>query len=309
MNGFDLEKVKCDPSVQCVSIYSYVPADETQIERGYIATYAFADHVFQTNEGPSFPAHQYLIAGQSGGLNPGHLGWAENTGGTSEGTSDRLRSWTPTGAAAQIDFERSTETRRRRPVPSCGDFPTIFDLLDNAKPQISWKYYLWKYDQLWDGPVAQRHLWMLTADRGNIIQGPGKVIKDIQAGSLSQVSYVTPDLAIQRPSTRGGTTRSSARSGSPTIVNAVERSSYWGQTAIIVTWDDWGGFYDHVGPRSEPIGNPNGWGMRVPMIVISPYAKPGYVDKTPRSQASILHFIETTSACRRSTRRTRRPTI
>ncbi len=151
MNGFDLEKVKCDPSVQCVSIYSYVPADETQIERGYIATYAFADHVFQTNEGPSFPAHQYLIAGQSGGLNTGNLGWAENTGGTSAGTATGCVR-TPTGDAAQIDFDEEYGSPETAPVSSCGDFPTIFDLLDNAKPQVSWKYYLWKYDQLWDGP-------------------------------------------------------------------------------------------------------------------------------------------------------------
>jgi phospholipase C len=288
MNGFDLEKVKCAAGVQCVSLYSYVPADETQIERDYISTYAFGDHVFQTNEGPSFPAHQYLIAGQSGGQNPGGLGWAENTGGTSGGTATGCAP-NPTGEAAEIDFDEGYGSPETRPVPSCGDFLTIFDLLDKA--QVSWKYYLWKYDQLWDGPAAQGHLWNSPQDRKNIIQGPDQVVHDIAHGELSQVSYVTPDLQNSDHPHGANFDPKVGEEWVATVVNALQKSSYWNKAAILVTWDDWGGFYDHVAP---PIANPNGWGMRVPLIVISPYARPGYVDKTPRSQASILHFIETT---------------
>ena len=75
------------------------------------------------------------------------------------------------------------------------------------------------------------------------------------------------------------------------IVNAVGQSSYWDSTAIIVLWDDWGGFYDHVPP---PHMDYVGLGFRVPMIIVSPYAKKGYVAHTQYEFGSLLKFIEVT---------------
>ncbi len=291
MDGFDKEDVKCPKGSACVNPYSYVPSDETAIERQYISTYAFGDHVFQSNEGPSFPAHQYLIAGQSGGYNPGRLGWAENTGGTSAGTKTGCEPQ-DTGEAYEIDYSEPYGSPETGPASSCGDFQTIFDLLDAA--HVTWKYYLWKVDQLWDGPAAQKHLWN-SPDQSNIILPPTQVLADISAfplSGLAQVSYVTPDLAYSDHPHGGDFNPQEGEDWVASVVNAVQQNpQLWPSTAILVTWDDWGGFYDHVAPPALP--SPNEWGMRVPLIVISPYAKPGYVDKTPRSQASILHFIET----------------
>lgn len=73
------------------------------------------------------------------------------------------------------------------------------------------------------------------------------------------------------------------------VVNVIGTSPYWSNTVIFVTWDDWGGWYDHVAPT---IYNSYELGFRVPLIVISPYAKAGYVSKVPHEFGSILHFIE-----------------
>jgi phospholipase C len=89
----------------------------------------------------------------------------------------------------------------------------------------------------------------------------------------------------------------------PYVVNAIgSNTTYWANTAVIVTWDDWGGWYDNYNASPWPYhpllnawGNPqdpNEWGFRVPLLVISPWAKPGYISPTLRSQGAILTFIE-----------------
>jgi phospholipase C len=75
------------------------------------------------------------------------------------------------------------------------------------------------------------------------------------------------------------------------IVNAIGNSSYWSNTAIFIAWDDWGGWYDHVPPK---IVNSYEYGFRVPLIVVSPYAKPAYISHVPHDFGSILKFIEQT---------------
>jgi phospholipase C len=73
------------------------------------------------------------------------------------------------------------------------------------------------------------------------------------------------------------------------LINAVMKSKDWNSTAIFLSWDDWGGFYDHVVP---PRVDQNGYGLRVPGIVISPYAKKGYIDTQTLSSDAYLKFIE-----------------
>ncbi|MBV9666869.1 MAG: hypothetical protein JO327_01930, partial [Nitrososphaeraceae archaeon] len=73
------------------------------------------------------------------------------------------------------------------------------------------------------------------------------------------------------------------------VINAIMKSQYWDSTAIILTWDDYGGFYDHVPP---PQIDKYGLGFRMPTVIISPYVKPGYIDHTQYQFESILKFIE-----------------
>jgi phospholipase C len=81
-------------------------------------------------------------------------------------------------------------------------------------------------------------------------------------------------------------------------VNAIGNSAYWSDTAIIITWDDWGGWYDHVPPKIVNDGTSWGsgyaYGFRVPLIVVSPYAKAGYISHVPHDFGSILNLIEKT---------------
>ncbi|HTT30342.1 MAG TPA: alkaline phosphatase family protein, partial [Solirubrobacteraceae bacterium] len=73
------------------------------------------------------------------------------------------------------------------------------------------------------------------------------------------------------------------------LINAIMQSPDWDSTAIFLSWDDWGGFYDHVVP---PVVDRNGFGLRVPGIVISPYAKQGYIDHQILSHDAYVKFIE-----------------
>jgi len=74
-----------------------------------------------------------------------------------------------------------------------------------------------------------------------------------------------------------------------TVIDAIMNSPMWKDTAIFLTWDDWGGFYDHVPP---PQIDRFGLGFRVPLITLSPYAKEGYIDHTRSEFSSVLRFIE-----------------
>jgi phospholipase C len=112
---------------------------------------------------------------------------------------------------------------------------------------------------------------------------PGNVV-------LPAVSWVIPD---GQDSDHGYGTQIGPDNGPDwvaSVVNAVGQSQYWNSTAIVIVWDDAGGFYDHVPP---PQLDRTGLGFRVPMIVISPYAKQGYVAHTQYEFGSILKFIET----------------
>jgi phospholipase C len=80
------------------------------------------------------------------------------------------------------------------------------------------------------------------------------------------------------------------------IVNAIGNSPYWSNTAIIITWDDWGGWYDHVAPQvvndGVSWGSGDIYGFRVPLIVVSPYAKPAYISHVNHDFGSVIHFVE-----------------
>ena len=113
-----------------------------------------------------------------------------------------------------------------------------------------------------------------------------KVLTDIADGQLAQVSWVMPDGAdSDHPRGNKGTGPAWVAS----VVNAIGNSPYWSNTAIIITWDDWGGWYDHVPPT---IYNSYEYGFRVPLIIVSPYSKQGYVSHVQHDFGSIVKFID-----------------
>lgn len=258
MNGF------------ATSTMTYVPANETKPYRDLAKRFVFGDRMFQSNTGPSFAAHQYLIAGQSAQIdsNPNGPIWGCDAPG-----DERTTIIGPNG------------TSLPGPYP-CFDYKTMADLLDTA--HVSWKYY---------APAAGDNFFIISAyqairhirfgaDWGaNVISPETQVLSDIANGNLAQVTWVVPSFAnSDHP---GATTNGPDWVAS--IVNAIGESSYWNSTAIIVTWDDWGGFYDHVPP---PQVDEMGLGFRVPLIIASPYARNAYVSHQTHEMGSILRFIE-----------------
>jgi len=110
--------------------------------------------------------------------------------------------------------------------------------------------------------------------------------KDARAGSLPAVSWITPSNANSEHPTA---LISDGQDWVTSLVNAVMQSPDWNSSAIFLSWDDWGGFYDHIVP---PQVDQNGYDLRVPGIVISPYAKKGYIDHQVLSHDAYVKFIE-----------------
>ena len=277
MNGFDLVRINC-PSHTCVNptAYGYVPQSEVQPYFTMAQRYVFADRMFQTNEGPSLPAHQYIIAGTSlnapgsnllAADNPHYVGNSGNCDGSPEST------------IALID-PQGNENHFARP---CFEHQTLPDLLD-AKG-VSWKYYAPSPVSLWNAPDAISHL-RFGADWGKVIMPQTAIFNDIATGALPAVSWLIPSGAS---SDHALGTDGTGPSWVASVVNAIGNSKYWNSTAIFITWDDWGGWYDHVKPSQF---NSYELSFRVPLIVISPYAKPAYISHVQHEFGSILHFTE-----------------
>jgi len=285
LNGFNLAPSKCEKRKNCpppdVRAYAYVPESDVQPYFTMAEQYAFADHMFQTNQGPSFPAHQYIVSGTST-ISPGSaLRAAENPktpGGTYTGGCD-----SPPGSLVALIDSYGNETQKAYP---CFDRPVLSDLVE-AK-SLTWSYYeAHGGPSLWNAFDAILHVRDESGYRKHVISPPEQVINDITAGHLANVVWVTPTKAdSDHPGNNG-----SGPSWVAWIVNTVGKSSYWNDTAIFIVWDDWGGWYDHLTPKQY---NSYELGFRVPLIVVSPYAKTAYVSHKRHEFGSILKFVEET---------------
>jgi phospholipase C len=184
-------------------------------------------------------------------------------------------------------------------IPSGGfSIPTIFDRLE-AKG-ISWKFYVENYDP------AITYRSRQAGDRGGqIVRVPlldyprfvddpklfGKIVdareyyRDLERGTLPAVSFFASSASSEHPPGSVPAGQAFIR----TLVDSAMRSSAWPSTAFLWTYDDWGGFYDHVRP---PRVDRSGFGFRAPALLVSPYARRGYVDHTTLDFTSILKFIE-----------------
>jgi len=285
LDGFDLVESRCARRTKCppanVRAYAYVPQSEVQQYFTLAEQYAFADRMFQTNQGPSFPAHQYIVSGTSTVSNGSSLRAAENPktpGGKFTGGCD-----SPPGSLVTLIDPSGNENQQVYP---CLDRTTLADLL--VAKGLSWSYYESHGGPgLWNAFDAISHVRDGGGYRKYVFWPPAAVLNDISAGRLADVAWVTPVLADSDHPGNNGT----GPAWVSEVVNAIGKSSYWKSTAIFVTWDDWGGWYDHVKPQQY---NSYELGFRVPLIVISPYAKTGYVSHKQHEFGSILKFVEET---------------
>jgi len=277
MDGFDLEGeygfvngVYSQTKPVSTGPYSYVPRAEVQPYWTLAQNYTLGDRTFESNSGPSYPAHQYLIAGQSAGA-------AE----------------VPTGGwgcdappATTVAILQPSGVEVNGPFP-CFSYATLGDEMDANN--VSWRYYAPSIPTQgygWSAFRAVRQIRFGPDWAAKIISPETTVLNDVAAGSLASVTWVVPD---QTNSDHPLGQSLSGPQWVASVVNAIGASADWNSTAIFVLWDDWGGFYDHVAPPSVDY---MGLGMRVPLIVVSPYAKHGYVSHVTHEFGSILKFTE-----------------
>jgi len=267
----------------------YVPADETGPYRELATRFTFGDRMFQSNSGPSYPAHLYLIAGTAQLV-------SENPPGGVWGCDDQsalVEQLSPSDPGASDDPAAAQEPQVQAATSPCRDATTLADLLDERA--VSWAYYAPKVISgdggggIWSAYDAIRHI-RYGSDWSHVVSPENTILDDIKQNRLPQVSYVVPNM---RESDHASTSNGSGPDWVATIANTLGASSYWNDTVMIVTWDDWGGWYDHVKP---PHRDNMGMGFRVPLIVVSPYARPGYVSHTTYEFGSVLRFIEDTFA-------------
>jgi phospholipase C len=308
MDGANLIMVTCpapcSPAVPPNVEYQYVEPSEVQPYFTLAETYTFGDRMFQTNQGPSFPAHQYIISGTSMASTqltvPSNFFIADNPNGILNAVDYTGCTAPAAEVVALIDTTNmDSATNETTTAYPCFDHPTLTDLFD--KSNISWKYYAPTAGSIWTAPNAINHMCgpnaappNATACTGSdwtnhVVLNQTQILSDITSGQLSAVSWVIPDAD---ESDHALYTDGSGPSWVASVVNAIGGSKYWANTAIIIAWDDWGGWYDHVAPTVSAT-NSYQMGFRVPLIVVSPYAKPGYVSHQQHDFGSVLKFIET----------------
>ena len=273
MNGFDLV---------CPNLGAYVQYSASQIPSYWqlAQTYALADNMFAEVAAPSFPAHSYIFSGSSNNAinNP------------SKEPNEQQYGWGCDAAALGAIVESiNPNTNSHYNQPTCFTLKTMGDILDEAgiswrdySPQPGTDGYIWNFisyfDQLWNG-----------ADRHDSVAN-SQFQTDIANCQLPQVAWITPPNGVSEHPPNSVTR---GMNWTAQQISAVMNSTcgYWQNAAIILTWDDWGGFYDHVPP---PQWDFFGYGIRVPLLMISPYSKPGYISHTLYSFDSINAFIEHT---------------
>ncbi len=264
MDGFNTELTfgQHGPNPQ----YGYVPQAETALYFQMANQYVLADRMFTSHIDASFVSHQYIIAGQA-----------------QHAVDLPANQW---GCDGPPNDDVPTLTKKRTDGPkelACFDYPTLGDELDAAG--LTWRYYAASPIDYWSAYQAVSHIY--NGPDWNYVIGPNtQFLTDVKAGMLPAVTWITPTC---QNSDHGGCGGSTGPAWVASIVNAVGSSKFWDSSAIFVIWDEWGGWYDHVPP---PYVDYDGLGFRVPLLIISPYAKANYVSHTQYEHGSILRFIE-----------------
>jgi len=277
----------CTNSVK-TDVMGYKDARDIPNYWTYANDFVLQDHMFQPNASWSFPEHLYLVSE-----------WSAKCSAVAD----------PMSCLSNIDAPGNQIGAGAGKINGDGQAARNFAWTSLTyllyKHDISWKYYVAEgttpdcEDDAATCPPKQQRVG--TPDIWNPLPGFTDVRKDGQvanvqtidhfyadarAGTLPAVSWVTPNGAV---SEHPPGLVSAGQAYVTTLINAIMSSADWSSTAIFLTWDDWGGFYDHVVPPSV---DSSGYGLRVPGIVISPYARQGYVDHQVLSHDAYAKFIE-----------------
>ncbi len=262
-----------------IDVMGYKTEAEIPNYWAYAKNFALQDHMFQPNASWSFPQHIWMVSG-----------WAA----TCTTASD------PTTCATDIDNPGGPGKAGPTKEYPWTDLTYLLH-----KSSISWKYYLGEgmdphcgnnpddcdpipllatVPSIWN-PLPEFDTVKADNELGNIVPYD-QLYQDVMAGTLPQVAWIAPAAQIsEHPSAL----TSAGEAYTTALINTIMTSKYWSTTAIFLSWDDWGGFYDHVVPPKVDAG---GYGIRVPGLTISPWVKKGTIDKQVLSHDAYMKFIE-----------------
>jgi phospholipase C len=272
MDGFLRGDLQNTPNPGLQEVMGYHDAREIPNYWAYARAFTLQDHMFEPTASWSLPSHLFLV---------------------SEWAAVCAKAVSP---ASCVNDDEAVRTNRNA-------WTDLTYLL--YKNQVSWAYYVTEgltpdsedgdiqytprpqlagTPSIWN-PLPSFTTVKLDGQLGNI-QPLSQFYSAVKNGTLPQVVWIVPDAVhSEHPLSR----LSDGQAHVTRVINALMSSPYWNSTAIFVSWDDWGGFYDHVAP---PRIDQNGYGLRVPGLVISPYARTGYIDKQVLSFDAYVKFIE-----------------
>ena len=264
--------------------FAYSVLEERQVPAYYdwAREYVICDHVFSSVAGPSYPNHFFFVAGTSGGAidNPENIETKELANGLN------FKSWGCDAVGDGVFVFTIDDHGDLTKHSSCFDFPSVPEQLSGAG--VDWAYYA-------ADPGQPGYFWNALNGIGPIFHSDAfhrhtrsvdRLIEDVKADRLPPVSWVTPRFEW---SDHPPESTCFGHNWLVEVVDAIMRSPMWPHTALFITWDEWGGFYDPIRP---PKVDEIGFGFRVPMLVLSPYARRGYIDDAVGEFSSPLKFIE-----------------
>ena len=256
----------------------------------YADEFVLGDRMFSSMYGPTLPEHLYTVGAQAARVTGNKLqttqvgGYCDDPG----ETVYHFRRLSKEEKRVVMLAERRANLGRIgdfwEEVRACFDFEVLPDKLEKAG--ISWRYYADEASWM-NALLAIKHM-RFSKHWGTDIIEEENLIEDIEKERLKRVSWVLPGSGFNEHP--GGPSVCMGENWTVQHINAIMRSKYWKNTVIFLTWDDFGGFYDHVAPEQKDV---MGLGPRVPLLIISPWAKQGYVDSTEYEFSSVLKFIET----------------
>ncbi len=270
----------------CIDVMGYHDAREIPNYWTYAQNYVLQDNMFESAASWSLPEHLFLVSG-----------WSADC---------------PFGDTNPMDCYSTLQPHR--PGHATDAWTDLTYLM--YKAHVSWRYYIFEglepdcdsdeetvCTPPQQGPKTPG-IWNPLLDFVDVKQdGQTENIQSLSSFynatgetskcGLPNVSWIDPNFEVsEHPDSFKAQAAGSIEAGQAyvtSLVNDIMRSPCWDNTAIFLSWDDWGGFYDHVLP---PAVDENGLGLRVPGLVISPYAKAGYIDHAPLSHDLYLKFIE-----------------
>ncbi|HZT97137.1 MAG TPA: alkaline phosphatase family protein [Chloroflexota bacterium] len=253
----------------------YSPAQEADYFQ-YATHFALADHLYSNVLGASFPNHLALIQGSANNVIEGP---------NAPGSGPNWGCGAPKGVVVET---YNDNTQKYGFVPPCFDTQTLANEANAAK--VSWKYYAPTAGQrgyVWSSFQAIKRIYDSSQWKTNVVPTP-RFLRDVARGRLPAISW---DVADAPQSEHPPFSECAGENWTVQQVNAIAQSQYWKNTVVVVLWDDFGGFYDHVAP---PVQSKYSLGPRVPALVISAYSKPGFVDHTQYDFRSVIKFVENT---------------